>query len=106
MWITFSSSLYSLRFLAFARFCGSVRIQMWEEKGKFMCGVLNATVERASDLATPDEIGKVCVHCGFPIDKGDTVHRYGDGEPVHLGCYNDLNDEDAHFYEPMPEEAA
>jgi hypothetical protein len=55
-------------------------------------------------VALPDEIGKTCIHCGTTINKGDKVHRFGDGEAVHKGCYGALNDEDAHFYEPMPEE--
>jgi len=69
-----------------------------------MCGVLNAIVEKPSDLASADEIGRTCIHCGMKINVGDVLHRYPDGEAIHKGCYSDLNDEDAHHYEPVGEE--
>lgn len=69
-----------------------------------MCGALNAIVERPEDLPTREEIGKVCIHCGTTIEELQPVHRSQDGEVVHQACFNDLNDEDAHFYEAPEEE--
>jgi hypothetical protein len=69
-----------------------------------MCGLLNQIAERPEDLPTVDEVGKFCIYCGTVILDNEPVHRSGDGEVAHKACYDDLNDEDAHFYEPVPEE--
>jgi len=66
-----------------------------------MCGVLNQTLD---EVATGEDVGKVCILCGHTIQSFEGVHRSHDGEIVHQTCFNDLNDEDAHFYEPVGEE--
>lgn len=57
------------------------------------------------ELPSIEEIGKLCVLCGTSIGEGERVHRSADGEVTHKGCYDGLNDEDAHFYEGVPSDS-
>ena len=68
-----------------------------------MCGVLNHSPQ---EIALGDEINTLCILCGQNISQFEPIHRSGDGEIVHQACFNDLNDEDAHFYEAPGEEVA
>jgi ribosomal protein S26 len=64
-----------------------------------MCGALNEILETT---AVGEDVGKICIRCGKAIESFEAIHRSSDGEIVRQACFNDLNDEDAHFYEELP----